>query len=252
MRRILAFLTMLAALPLAGELDAQSQVSVNKWFGALACGGSVTGASANTLGGLGHFSVGLTGTLTRPDIGILTASAGSASGVLRLGVLSGSTLGPGIQGIGSLDVYFKAGQMFVNAETPSNAGHLGGGIVLGLLRNSIISPAVSLTLGWHKTASLDVTASSLDFDIFKAEVSTFVFRAEVSKNLFVVTPYAGLGANRNNAKLRRILELGTERTETDAVYYAGIEWNILLLRIGIELGRTGDQTYGTLGTRLTL
>ncbi|MFH1070704.1 MAG: hypothetical protein V1794_13900, partial [Candidatus Glassbacteria bacterium] len=79
----------------------------------------------------------------------------------------------------------------------------------------------------------------------------FVFRAEVSKNLFVVTPYAGLGANRNNAKLR-ILGLGTERTETDAVYYAGIEWNILLLRIGVELGRTGDQTYGTLGTRLTL
>ena len=251
MKKILIYLSLLAILPAAGNLNAQNQPSVANWFGALACGGSITGSSGNTLGGLGHFSVGVSGTLTRPDIGMLTATAASASGVVRLGLLSGSTLGPGIQGIGSLDIYLKAGGLFVNAATPTSAGHVGGGVRLGLLRNSIIAPAVSLTLGWHKISSLDIKASPLDFDAFKAEVSTLAFRADVSKNLFLITPYAGLGANRNKMELN-ILGLGTERTVTDAVYYAGVEWNIFILRIGIEVGRTGDETYGTLGTRLTL
>ena len=65
-------------------------------------------------------------------------------------------MGPGVHGIGSLDVYVKAGQMFFNGdEGTTDLGHVGGGVRLGILRNSITSPAISVSVGYHKTGTLD-------------------------------------------------------------------------------------------------
>jgi hypothetical protein len=247
---------MMAALLMVctGALYAQDGASrdYQDWFSAVAAGGSVVGAGANTLGGLGHFSIGVTGTYVRPDLESDDFSAGGYSAILRLGLLEGATMGPGIHGIGSLDVYLKAGQMFFNGEEGTDAGHVGGGVRLGILRNSITSPALSISVGYHKTGTLEVIKTPLDkLNTPEVEVSTWAFRADISKNLFVITPFAGIGFNSSDLDVRGNVT-HWDRNDTEAVYYGGLEWNLTLLHLGLEIGKSGGEFYGTIGGRIAL
>ncbi|MBW7996979.1 MAG: hypothetical protein FVQ81_10520 [Candidatus Glassbacteria bacterium] len=244
-------LTLLVFLSAEGVRAQTKYEGSSGWFGALSAGGNIVSASANTLGGLGHFSLGVDGTYLRPDVDSDEFNAGSYSAVLRLGILEGTTLGPGIHGVGSLDVYFKAGQMFLNGEVPTDVAHVGGGVRLGILRNSINAPAISVTAGYHKTGGLKIIALPTDLLAPDIEFSTWALRADISKNLFVVTPYAGIGVNISAIE---VSDTGANwsRDESEGVFYGGLEWNLLVLHLGIEIGKSGGEVYGKLGGRLTL
>lgn len=236
----------------AASLNAQTLYEgYSSWFGALAAGGSPVSAGANTLGPIGHFSVGVDGTFVRPEIENNDFSAGSYSAIVRLGVLEGRTLGPGLHGIGSVDFYLKAGQMFLNAERPTDVGHIGGGVRIGILRNSITSPALSVSVGYHSTSGLKVFTNPVDILAPEVEMSLWAFRADISKNLFFVTPYAGVGFNSSDLE---VTDSGAtwRGDDTESVFYGGLEWNILLLHLGLEIGRSGEETYGTVGARIAL
>ncbi len=221
------------------------------WFGALSAGGNVVSASANTLGGLGHFSFGIDGSYLRPDLDGDDFNAGGYSAVLRLGITEGATLGPGMHGVGSLDFYLKAGQMFLNGKKATDVAHVGGGVRLGILRNSITSPAISVTAGYHKTGGLKIFKLPTELHAPEVEVSTWALRADISKNLFVITPYAGLGINLSNIDATGSgIKWDDDKTET--VFYGGLEWNLMILHLGLEIGRSGGETYGNLGARIAL
>ena len=252
MRKSVTLTVVLLALFAVSGVRAQSEYSnTASWFGALSAGGNVVSASANTLGGLGHFSFGLNGTYIRPDVDTDEFNAGGYSAVLRLGILEGATLGPGLHGVGSLDFYIKAGQMFLNGREATNVPHVGGGVRLGILRNSINSPAISVTAGYHKTGGLKIVRLPMDPFTPEVEVSTWVLRADISKNLFVITPYAGLGVNISSIDVKDFAE-SWDGNETEPVYYGGLEWNLMILHLGLEIGRSGGETYGTLGARIGL
>ena len=254
MKRILIILVLPLSLFLSREAFPQTlPESVGSWFGALSGGGSLTGSSANTLGGLGHFSVCLSAGLVRPSLIGADYTAGAVSGILSLGILEGTDFGPAVHGVGSLDVYVRAGSMYLNAVHSTNADLIGAGVRLGILRNSILAPAVSVSLGYQKTGDLTMRLGPASQALLnpEAEISTTAFRIEASKNLFVITPYAGVGVNRNKAKIS-VAGVKIEGSENDAVYYGGVEWNILLLRLGLEVGHTGEDTFATLGARITL
>jgi hypothetical protein len=250
----LSSLVLILTLIFTAGLWAQtvSDREYQSWFGAIAAGGSTVGASANTLGGLGHFSLGLNGTYVRPDLEGDDFNAAGYSAILRLGLLEGAFMGPGLHGIGSVDVYLKAGQMFANALESTDVGHVGGGVRIGILRNSITSPALSVTVGYHKTGNLKVIKTPLDqLNPPDVEVSTWAIRADISKNLFVVTPYAGLGVNTSDVDVSGS-GVNWNGDETEGVFYGGVEWNIMLLHLGVEIGKTGGELYGTLGGRFAL
>jgi len=254
MKRIFLILVLPLILFFSREAFPQTlPVSVGSWFGALSGGGSLSGSSANTLGGPGHFSVGLSSGLVRPSVFGADYTAAAVNGILSLGILKGTDFGPAVHGVGSLDVYVRAGSMYLNAVHSSNTGLIGAGVRLGILRNSILAPAVSVSLGYQKTGNLSMKLRSNIQALLnpEAEISTTAFRIEASKNFFLFTPFAGVGVNRNKAKIS-VAGLKVEGSENDAVYYGGVEWNFLLLRVGLEVGHTGEDTFGTLGARITL
>lgn len=248
---------LLALLAVSGARAQNDYSNTASWFGALSAGGNIVSASANTLGGLGHFSFGIDGTYLRPDVDNDEFNAGGYSAVLRLGITEGTTLGPSLHGIGSIDVYLKAGQMFLNGSTPTDVAHVGGGVRLGILRNSISSPAISITAGYHKTGGLkifetvDLPANLSALNPPEVEVGSWAFRADISKNLFVITPYAGIGVNISSIDVSGS-GVTWDGDQTESVYYGGLEWNLMILHLGLEIGRSGGETYGKLGVRLAL
>lgn len=239
-------------------------------LGLLISGANLTSSSANTLGGLGHFSVGISGTLSHPSFkgiqGGGSASSGSLAGVFRIGIMEGTTFSPGIHGIGSVDLYLRLGKLYTNGYNSSDAGFWGLGTRIGVLRNSILTPAVSLCMGYSRTGKFNLSEVIYGRHPGSGEtdISTWSFRCDVSKNFFFLTPLAGIGLNRNriegdgiggeinnlNPGTVYIAPEGYKYSATELVYYAGVEWNFFLMRLGLELGRTGGETFGGMQVRI--
>jgi hypothetical protein len=229
------------------------RISESTWLAGLIAGGNTSLSSANTLGGWGHFSFGVSGALSRPSIFDNTATASSLSALLRVGAFKGFRLTPGIHGLGSLDLFLRLGRVNLNGLISEHANTWGTGARIGVLRNSIIAPAVSVSVGYHSMGKMpfgSVWTHAIPSSE-ETEFSTTSFRIDVSKNLVVITPLAGIGVNRNR---RAYWADGTkvEQTESESVFYGGVEWNLLVLRLGLEVGRTGGNTFGTAGMRLVL
>jgi len=272
---LLATVTLLAARSLQGQLIIDPGIDLatdGATLGVLLSGGNLTASSANTLGGWGHISLGISGALSHPSFRIGNVSSGSVAGILRTGVLEGLDLGPIVHGLGSTDIYLRLGTLITNGRQSSGVPFWGLGTRIGILRNSILSPAVSLSAGYHKTGKFGLAAV-----IYgphpgprEAEVSTWSLRCDISKNFFFLTPVAGIGLNHNSIKstdsgiryqggppgqnpfTKYFAPEGFEATGSDLVYYAGVEWNFFLMRLGLELGRTGGETFGGLGLRLAI
>ena len=228
-------------------------VEQSSWLSGLITGGNTSVSSANTLGGWGHFSFGVSGALSRPSILGKKATASSVSALLRLGAFKGFSLAPGIYGLGSLDLFLRLGRVNLNGLISAHAYTWGNGARIGILRNSLVVPAVSVSASYHSMGQMPFGSALIGMMpvILETELSTTSFRVDVSKNLFVITPMAGVGVNRNR---RAYWPNGAkvERTESESVIYCGVEWNFLLLKLGLEVGRTGGNTFGTAGLRLAL
>ncbi|MEA2063930.1 MAG: hypothetical protein U9P14_09555 [Gemmatimonadota bacterium] len=237
-------------------------------LGVLISGVNLTGSSANTLGGWGHFSVGVTGALSHPSFLKGNVSSGSVVAVLRAGLTEGMILGPGLHGVGSIDIYLRLGTLRANGRQSADTDIWGLGTRIGILRNSILTPAVSISAGYTRTGSFGL--SEVIHGPYPgprdADISTLSIRCDVSKNLFFLTPMAGIGFNRTRIEGAASANVpsgkypyatyfslaGYEVTRTDAVYYAGVEWNFFLFRLGLEVGRTGGETIGSTSLRLSL
>ena len=241
-------------------------------LGLLISGCNLTASSANTLGGRGHFSIGVSGTLSHPSFRVGSVSSGSLAAILRVGVLEGVNLGPSVHGLGSMDLYLRLGTLITNGRESANVNIWGLGTRIGILRNSILSPAVSISAGYHRTGNFGLAKviHGTHPGPQDADVSTWSLRCELSKNLFFLTPVAGVGLNRNRIKSTRTViptgsgpsglnpninyfdPQGFEVIRKDLIYYAGVEWNFFLMRLGLELGRTGGETFGGLGLRVAI
>jgi len=222
----------------------------NAWLGGLMTGGSLTSSSANTLGGLGHFSAGLSGSVSTDPYGTLSISTGSVSGVLALGILEGSSLGPAVHGLLSVDAFVRAGKLEVNGAGSDGAGFWGVGGRVGIIRNSILTPAVSVSFAHHETGEIGLAGRIFGSTLaLPTDLSVNSFRVDVSKNLFVFTPYGGIGTNSVTEKRKGTTV--TELKSTESVIYGGMEWNILVLRLGLEVQRTAGETIGSANIRVT-
>ena len=276
------WLTMLAATMSIGVQNVRAQVKIidpgidlttdGRTLGVLVSGCNLTASSANTLGGWPHFSVGVSGTLSHPSFRVGSVSSGSLAAILRVGVLEGVDLGPSVHGLGSMDLYLRLGTLITNGRESANVNIWGLGTRIGILRNSILSPAVSISAGYHRTGSFSLAKviHGTHPGPQDADISTWSLRCELSKNLFLLTPVAGVGLNRNRIKSTRtgiptgsgpsglnpninyFDPQGFEVTRKDLIYYAGVEWNFFLMRVGLELGRTGGETFGGLGLRFAI
>ena len=224
----------------------------------------ISGGILNTAGaegGLPHFDAGLGLNL----IGFkfkhpLTGDELPFPGVMplmygELGVFSGISLTPLINGVGAVDVMgrfmptMSQKSYFNRAPT-----YYAGGIKLQILKDQLVppTPAISVSLMYHYFGNVDFKFDTLYTDF---SLTDFSIHADVSKSLLFVTPYAGIGYDTYSLKGK--YWTASNQTKNDIAsfdgnhmrYYGGIKLSILLIKIFVEGAYIGNKTVVSLGAQ---
>jgi hypothetical protein len=193
-------------------------------LGLAVVGGNATLGQASTLGGLGHFSVGVRGNVFNgdlPDIQNFTQRTTGASPAVTLpttsqfiglpaadvaiGLFGGLPLA--LTNVGGVDLLVSATYVPTISQsnvtiTPKQNVQLGFGARVGLLSESILVPGVSLTYLRRDlptttivgTATTALTTTTLN--ITEAKVKTNAWRIVASKSLIFFGLAAGVGQDK--------------------------------------------------------
>src|SRR3712207_783075 len=180
-------------------------------------GGSPTLGSAGTLGGLGHFSVGvrgnaLAGSLPQVDQfsqcydGAKSRPLPTADQVLGLpgvdaaiGVFKGLPLG--LTNVGGVDLLFSASYVpefdgdGIDVTVPEGALKIGYGARVGLLQESLLVPGVAVSVLRRELPTVNVvgSAGNNSLAINNLSVKTTAWRVVASKSLLILGLNAGMG-----------------------------------------------------------
>lgn len=276
-------------------------------LGLALAGGNATAGQGGVLGGLGHFSLGVRGNVFSgklPRVDQFTQSTDGAqqrelpvkNQVLGLptadaaiGLFKGIPLA--VTNVGGIDALVSASYVpTIDGDdfsiTPENNWQFGWGARVGLLSESIVVPAVSVT--WIErdlpTTQMQGSSSGATLRIDNFKVKTEAWRVVVSKNLIMFGIAAGVGQDRykQSAKISAIVQNATfcgvggcpspvldatqDLTRTNA--FVDLSLNLPFFKVVLEGGQAsgGDvdtynsfagtradrsQVYGSLGLRLT-
>ncbi|MFQ5904963.1 MAG: hypothetical protein ACE5JA_00150 [bacterium] len=228
--------------------------------------------SANTHGGLPHFSLGIGTNVVsvRADNPVIPGETLSAAVPIvfamgSIGVLKGLNPNPIMGGIGSVDVIGRFGYFPATGDYREYAkwapAIFGGGVRIGLLRSSILAPAVSFSVAYVRISQMryefeDPEASA----VARINLSTLSLHGDVSKNLLLVTPYAGIGWDKHYFKADWDVDF-IDPANPDAVgainlrpeswrLYAGLEIPLVIMHLNVEGGVTGGNGYFAAGGRI--
>ena len=191
-------------------------------LGLALAGGNATLGQGSTLGGLGHFSIGVRvngfqGSL--PDIGSYSPSVNGAqkNGSLAtkdqwlglptadaaIGIFGGIPLP--LTNVGGIDALLSASYVPSYSSgtlnvTPTSNFQMGYGVRVGLLSESIIVPGVSFTYLKRDLPTTTITGnfsggsvSQGSFNVSNVKVNTSAWRAVASKSFLLISFAAGAG-----------------------------------------------------------
>jgi hypothetical protein len=215
-------------------------------------GGNATLGQASTLGGLGHFSIGVRGNVFKGDLpqvqrfpqpvtsGRVQRSGASAlpskSQVLGLptadaaiGIFGGLPLA--LTNVGGVDLLLsasyvpKVGDSTSNIRvSPDQSLNVGYGVRVGLLSESILVPGVSLTYIRRDlpTTTITGTSANLDVAVRDTRVKTSSYRVVASKSLMLFGLAAGVGRDTydQGASVQGTVKSGALSTTSDAIVLA--------------------------------
>ena len=195
-------------------------------LGLALAGGNATLGQGGTLGGPGHFSIGIRGNVFNGDLpqvqdfptpattgrqqrtgtGALPSKSqilGLPTADLALGIFRGVPLG--LTNVGGVDLLLSATYVPTIGEPgdevqiePDRNLQLGYGVRVGLLQESLVVPGVAFTYLKRDLPTVDITGTSTDLDvaITDAKVKTSAFRVVASKSLMLFGLAAGIGQDR--------------------------------------------------------
>lgn len=271
----LALTGLLLALVTAADAQEVSERRVraaiddaSRGLGQAVAGGSPLSGPAAATGGLGHFAIGASGTITFMEIEDPTREEGTVDFALptgaltaAIGITGGTDLPGGVGGIGAIDILGKVGPMVAREDIEESATLIGLGARVGLLREGAVFPAISVTA--YRSWVDDLAWGDPDGDevSFAGDVAAWSVRADVSKKLLLVTPYAGVGLDRTEiAADYRIppsrstggqeIAGSTDVSSTHHKAYAGVELALALLTASIEVGSYDGGTFAAVGVRV--
>jgi hypothetical protein len=252
-------------------------------LGLALAGGNATLGQGGTLGGPGHFSLGLRGNVFRGDLPrvqdfpnpattgrqqrtgaqALPSEAqivGLPTADLALGIFRGVPLG--LTNVGGIDLlvsatyvptFGDAGEEF--QVKPDRNLQLGYGVRIGLLQESLIVPGVSFTYLKRDLPKTSISGEASDFDILitDAQVKTSAYRVVASKSLMVLGLAAGVGQDRydqsamvqatSGVVASAVVPLEQKLTRTN--YFLDVSLNLPVIKF---IGEVGRVTGGTVDT----
>lgn len=133
--------------------------------------------------------------------------------------------------------------------------------MMGLLRNSLIAPAVSLTFAYTRTSQMMYVFSDSTAEAWaKLKLSTLSLHVDISKNLLLITPYAGIGWDWHEFNASWEVDYVNPLMEDDSGgmdlkpssrrLYAGVELCLVIIHLNLEGGLTGGNGFVAAGARI--
>jgi hypothetical protein len=250
-------------------------------IGVILAGGNATQGLAGTLGGLGHFSVGIRGNaldMSLPQVDRVTPNTrgarqdiypieqkflGGVTADLAVGVLKGFST----SGFGSADVLVSATYLpaytgtSIEVKEPDGSFKLGLGAKVGVLRETATLPGISVSYLVRETPRVDITAKSGEDRLFLNDVSVKAksWRAVAAKKLLFLGVGAGFGQDAYDSRAsitvsvapRQATQGGTggpvslTQSLTRNSIFATAWFSAQVLRIVGEIGRVSGGSIST-------
>jgi hypothetical protein len=237
-------------------------------LGQSVAGGSPMTGPAATTGGLGHFLASLGIGITRVDIedpqresGTVDFLLPTAGARVAVGLTSGFASGGAIGGAGSIDLLGRLGVVTARDEIEDASSLYGIGVRVGILGETPLTPAVSVAL--ERAWTEEIVYGEADEVAFRGDVAVTSLRADISKDLVFLSPYAGAGLDRTRIDASYAIpeELSSLDTEirgsidpasTHHVFYVGTDLSLLLLTASVEGGVYDGGAFAALAIRAGL
>ncbi len=208
MKRFLWTLVLVATLNAATDFEALSRQAVNDLTPTLALVMSADQMNAaNTLGGFPHWRVGIASSFTRITYQN-PAQEGEENSVwlpypylyAQVGLYGGMSFTPLLGGVGSVDLVGRFSTLSFLNNLSDNILQMptywAAGARVGILRDRLWSPAVSVTVLYGNITPMEVGAYSEEIQDtvrVKASARATAVYLSVSKNLLLLEPYLGIG-----------------------------------------------------------
>jgi hypothetical protein len=250
-------------------------------LGLVVAGGSPTLGSAGSLGGLGHFSIGvrgnaLAGTLPQVDqfqqcyTGRTSRTLPTEDRIVGLpavdaaiGVFKGLPLG--VTNIGGIDVLLSASYIpeidtdYLDVTVPEGSLKIGYGARVGVLQESLLVPGLSVSVLRRDLPSVNVVGASQgnSLEVNNLSVKTTAWRVVASKSLLLFGLSAGMGRDTydQSANVTATVNappfpaasssIDPKQSLTRTNMFAGASMNLLLLKITGEVGKVSGGTVAT-------
>lgn len=253
-------------------------------LGLALAGGNATLGQGSTLGGFGHFSIGLRvnafqGSL--PKVGSFTQSTNGAqrnsalptkdqwlglpTADVAIGIFSGIPVG--VTNVGGIDALVSASYVPTIDETdiqvtPSSNVQVGYGARIGLLSESIVVPGVSVT--WLQrdlpTTTISGASGNNSLRVSNLKSKTTAWRVVASKSFLLFSFAAGAGKDKyeSNADIQGTVSTGIAGLGTATVtvpnttqdlertnFFFDASLNLPLFKIVGEIGQSSGGTVKT-------
>ena len=237
-------------------------------LGQAVAGGSPMTAPAATTGGLGHFLASFGVGVTRVEIEDPQRDSGTADfflpsvgARLALGITDGIATAGAIQGFGSIDLLGRVGLITARDEIGDASKFSGLGVRVGLLSESALSPAVSVSL--ERAWTEEIAFGEPDEISFRGDVAVTSIRADLSKSFVLVSPYVGAGVDRTQidatytipeefSTAGQAIQGSIDPSSTHHTLYAGIDLSLLLLTASVEGGVHDGGAFAAFAVRAGL
>lgn len=247
-------------------------------------GGNATLGTGGTLGGPGRFSIGVRGNGIRGRVPEVTGVNAAITGAQKsdygidnqmvglpavegaLGLFGGIPLG--ITSTLSLDALASAtyvpelSRSNVAISLPDGSLKLGFGARLGLLEESLVTPAVSITYLRRDlpTTSLNATSGDDQIAVNDISVKTTAWRGVVGKSFGVFGLAVGAGQDQYDSRATGVVRVnesgisidggpyGLAQKVTRTNMFADFSLNFPFVKLAAEIGRVSGGTIDTYNT----
>jgi hypothetical protein len=257
-------------------------------LGTAITGGNATLGQGGSLGGLGHFSVGLRinavqGSL--PQIQNVTPAVTGATSTrfdtktqfipmptadLAIGIFKGLPLA--ITNVGGIDLLVSAAYLpefdgsGVSVKVPNGSLKLGYGARVGILQESLLVPGISVSYLQRDLPTVNITGANGNDSLYVNNLSlkTKAWRVVASKSLLFI----GLAAGAGQDKYESSTDVGAHvaartvpptpaanagpvsisQNITRTNVFANLSMNLLLLKLTGEIGQVSGGTINTFNT----
>jgi opacity protein-like surface antigen len=235
-------------------------------LGQTVAGGSPMTAPAATTGGLGHFLVSVGVGVTRVEVEDPQRSSGTADFFLptagaRIAVGVSDGIGAGAGGLGSVDLLGRAGILTARDRIEDATNVYGLGIRVGLLGETPLTPAASVSL--ERAWTEEIAFGEPDEVSFRGDIGVTSIRADLSKEFLFLSPYVGIGLDRTridasysipeeHSTAGRVVQGSIDPSSTHQTLYAGIDLSLLLLTASVEGGVYDGGAFAAVAVRAGL